>query len=458
MAQYKMELRRILKSVIFLFMTVGIVLFAYTQGVFPPDSAVTEPASNGYYGMKPSNDPSLIMPEAAESLFAQYSENRYITYPKGFYKVVRLKQADRLKMAEIVAELCINGESEISQDNNGTVNTGNCDIENYDIESYDIENYDNESHDIENYGIQITGENLQLNGDGSLRVIIPDKEDIADIKDFKFNTEITWERFKDLMAKADKLLGGGSDFSETWISHRFGLIPVTYEEALEDYKLVISHDRLTGAHARLFSDYMGVILGLLPVFPAVFLCLCDRRNISPMIYTRRVSSARFILARFFALATATMLPILLMCVVLTCIHAADYGLRNIDVFAYFKYAFFWLFPTAMAAISVGLFFTTLTNTPVAIAIQFIWWFTDMLGGKGTYLFFGAGHIQLIPRHNALGSVRTFVDYLPGLIQNRIMIALIAALLLVGTIYVFSVKRRGLFYVSIFKHGKIQSKV
>lgn len=258
------------------------------------------------------------------------------------------------------------------------------------------------------------------------------------------------------MAQADKLLGGGSDFAETWMSHRFGKIPITYEEALKDYELIVSRDKLTGTYARLFSDYMGIILGLLPVFPAVFLCMCDRKNISPMLYTRRISSAGFILTRFFALVTATMLPILLIGAVLTGIHAADHGLMNIDVFAYFKYIFFWLLPTAIAAIAVGLFFTTLTNTPVAIAIQILWWFIDMTGGNGAYSFLGVQPLQLIPRHNELGNVEAYMGYLPSLIQNRICIVIIGVLLVVGTIYVFSVKRRGLLYVSVFKRGKVQS--
>ena len=105
MLQYKIELRRVLTSVIFLLMVSGIILFGYTQKVVPPESTITKPEPNRSYGMKPSKDPSLIMPEAAESLFAQYSANKYITYPNGFYKVVKLNHADRKKMAEIVNEL-----------------------------------------------------------------------------------------------------------------------------------------------------------------------------------------------------------------------------------------------------------------------------------------------------------------------------------------------------------------
>lgn len=433
MTQYRIELWRIMKSVIFLLMAAGIVLFAYTQGVLPPETTIAKPEPNGNYGMKSSNDPALIMPEAAESLFAQYSANKYITYPNGFYKVVKLNHTDRKKMTEIITELSINGGSDVSSASSNNL-------------------------DAEGYEIKISGDSMKANEDGSFQIITPDNAASAVPGDFQLNPDITWKRFQSLMTQADKLLGGGSDFSEAWISHRFGRIHVTYEEALADYELVLTKDKVSGTYARLFSDYMGIILGLLPIFPTVFLCLSDRKNISPMLYTRRISSVSFILTRYFALVTATMLPILLMGMVLTGIHGAEHGIANIDVFAYLKYTFFWLLPTAMASIAVGLFFTTLTHTPIAIAIQLIWWFIDIGGDNGTYSFFGVRSLQLIPRHNDLGKVEAYVAYLPSLIQNRIWIVLITALLVLVSIYVFSVKRRGLLYVPSFKHSKVQSAI
>lgn len=484
MTQYRKELWRIIKSLIFLFMAAGLVLFAYSQNLIPPDTDLRKPAPNGYYGLKASNDPALIMPEAAESLFTQYTANKYITYPNGFYKAVKLNQADRRKMAGIIAELSMNENSEISQadgntgtsqaiDSNGSLQTGdNTGIsQSTDSESSQaagknltLQVYGNDAAlqvsggktETASDGIQINGESLQANEDGNFQIIVPERKEAAEHSDFQLNPHITWDRFKALMIRADQLLGGGSDFSESWLAHRFGRIPVTYEEALADYELILSQDKVTGSYARLFSDYMGIMLGLLPVFPAVFICLSDRRKIAPMLYTRRISSARFILMRFFALVTAAMKPVLLMGAVLTGILGRDFGLANIDVFAYLKYTFFWLLPTAMAAIAVGLFFTTLSSTPIAIAVQLVWWFIDMRGGMGSYSFFGARPLQLMPRHNDLGKVEAYKNYLPSLIQNRILIVFIAFVLLAGSIYVFSARRRGWLYVPGFKRGKIQS--
>lgn len=431
MTLYRKELGRVLKSLIFLLAAAGIVLFAYTQGVFPSTDVITKPEpGTANYGIKASKDPALIMPEAAESLFVLYSINQYPTYPNGFLKYVKLNQAERIEMGEIIAELSKDEAPKSTQESNNTLYTGN-------------------------HEIQVNGSDLQSNGDGSFQIFMQDEKMPID---FHLNPEITWKHFSELMARADELIGGGSDFSETWISHRFGKVPVTYEEALADYNLTVTYDKLTGAHARLFSDYMGIILGILPMFLAVFLCLHDRKNIAPMLYTRRTSSARLILARFLALITAVMIPVLIMCVVLTGIHAADYGLGNIDMFAYLKYAFFWMLPTAMAATAVGLFFSTLTNTPAAIAVQLVWWYVDTIGGNGEYSFFGIRPLQLIPRHNGLGKTEAYIGYLPILIQNRIWISLIAVLLVALTVLVFSAKRRGLLHVPVFKRGKIQSEV
>ena len=427
MTLYRKELGRVLKSLMFLLSAAGIVLFAYTQGVFPPHSTIIKPEPGAAsYGTKASGDPALIMPEAAESLFVQYSANQYTTYPNGFLKYIKLNQADRAKMDEIIAELSADALSDSTRETDDTPAT-------------------------DNGSLQIDGGSLQPNGDGSFQIITPEGETPID---FTFNPDMTWERFSVLMARADELLGGGSDYSDTWMSHRFGQVPITYEEALADYELTISHDKLTGAHARLFSDYMGIILGLLPVFPAVFLCLGDRKNIAPMVHTRRVSSARFILTRFLVLVTAVMIPVLIMCAVLTGVHGLDYGFGNIDIFAYFKYALFWMLPTAMVSTAVGLFFTTLTNTPAAVAVQLVWWFVDTLGGSGAYSFYGIRPLQLIPRHNGLGKTQAYLDYLPELIQNRIRFALIALVLVAFTTFVFSAKRRGLLHVSVFKRRKI----
>ena len=425
------EFKRVITSLIFILTIAGIFIFIYSQDVIPDKRYVEEPEPNGYFGMKSSNDPELIMPEAISSLYYKAQENQYVTYPNGFYKSVKLNTADKEKMDKLISELVT------VNDDGSTENNSN----------------DNDFIVSEDGSFQVgDNSNVQQNEDGSFTIWGDMEEKLPD--NIKVNENLTWERFQEIMEEVDQLLGDGSDYSETWITHRFGLIPVTYEEAVEDYKLMISEDKVSGTHARLFSDYAGIILGLLPVFPAVFLFLKDRKKIAPMIYTRRVSSTKLVLSRFAVLISAIMLFVFIICGFLTGIMIYRYGVTNIDILAYFKYALLWLLPTAMVSTAVGMFFTTLTGTPIAIVVQLLWWFFDMIGGSGSYQFVGGYSMTLIPRHNSFGQVQAFIDNFPQLIQGRIFITAISLVLVGLTVFIYEFKRRGKLNVSIIKHNKV----
>ncbi|MDR1704009.1 MAG: hypothetical protein LBS19_04930 [Clostridiales bacterium] len=420
MALFKLEMRRLLFSLIFLLTVAGVAAFAWSQGVIPSADPITKPEPGGAYGSKPSGDPALIMPEAAVSLYGQYAANRYITYPNGFYKMVRLNESKKAQMSAVITELA----------EDGVISAGG-------------------AADLDGKEIKITGGDMTVNMDGSVNIIMPE-DSVMSVDEFTLKEGLAWERFLELMERADDILGGGSDFSGQWLEHRFGQIPVTYEEALADYELAVTGDRLTGAHARLFSDYMGIIMSLLPVFPAVFFCLADRRRIAPVLQSRRVSSAKLILTRFAALLCGVMLPVLVMSAIMTAVYAAEYGAANIDIWAYFKYGLFWIMPTAITGLSIGMFFSTLTSTPIAIGAQLAWWFFDMMGGSGMYEFQGVTALKLIPRHNALGKTAVYLGYRQDLIWNRVWITLIALGLAAASVIVYSLKRRGLLNVSVFK--------
>ena len=74
----------------------------------------------------------------------------------------------------------------------------------------------------------------------------------------------------------------------------FGISEMNYEEALEEYNQIINKDKVTGGFARLFCDYMGLALGLYPVFLVVMIWMKDRMsNATELIYSRKVSSANW---------------------------------------------------------------------------------------------------------------------------------------------------------------------
>ena len=76
---------------------------------------------------------------------------------------------------------------------------------------------------------------------------------------------------------------------------------MTYEDAAEAYNTLTEKDRLSGGYARLFSDYMVIFLGILPVFLAVTRGLRDRRAMmQELIYTRRCSSFTVVTSRYLS--------------------------------------------------------------------------------------------------------------------------------------------------------------
>ena len=265
---------------------------------------------------------------------------------------------------------------------------------------------------------------------------------IADILAKLTKTEhMTYEQFKACMHAADALIGGGSYYSDKHLISTFGKVPITYEEALAQYELSKNTDHFTGAYARLFCDYVGILRSILPVFLAVARCLKDRRaGIKELIYARHISSFRLIVTRFFAILAAVMLPTLFLAYISNSSIWGMYHGMSLDYMAPLSYAIGWLLPSAMISAAVGMFFTELTGTPVAIAIQSLWWFIDL--NAGTARMYGSyALLQLSPRHNTLGNTQEFIDGFPMLVANRLLFTGIALILVFAAVIIYEQRRR-----------------
>lgn len=264
--------------------------------------------------------------------------------------------------------------------------------------------------------------------------------------------DITYDRFKELMKQADKLLGGGSNYSESFLLSN-AWVPMTYEEALQEYNDIMHKDHLSGAYARLFSDYLGIILTILPVFLAVTRGLRDKRaRASQVIYARKASSKHIILSRYLSMILMVLLPVLIIGGMLTvqCIYNGSREGIAIDYLAFIKYSLGWLLPAIMISTSVGVFLTELTETAVAIIVMGLWWFISLLLGIATIE--GGYGWNLIPRHNTLGSYQVYHDNFGILAANRITYAAIAILLVIAASIIYELKRKG----KLIIRGKISS--
>ncbi len=389
------EIKKLAGSVVYLLFVAVLIVELSSQGVFSFGSEkLEEPQPGGNYGVHNEEIPEIIMPAAINSLYQEFVWNQYTTYPIGLYKTVKLDDKEKVQMAEILSELTgispelFSGKEAEAQPQNGI-----------------------------------------------------DKKEIAP------RTDLAYEEFKACMEQADRLLGGGSSYAPDALIG-FGKVPVTYEDARVEYQLVKDKDRFTGGYARLFSDYAGVMaMGILPVFLAVALCLKDRRNkMSQLVYSRKLSSAVIVSVRYAAILTVVMVPVVILAYYSNSKVWALYEGMQLDYLAPLKYSFGWLLPSVMVSAAVGMFFTELTGTPAAIAVQCFWWFLDLNAGYKN-ISSSYGLFRLAPRHNAgaLSRFRVldFTSNFDRLVQNRLLMAGLALALVVLTVLVYEWKRRGM---------------
>ena len=352
------------------------------------------------YGFIMSDDENVIMRMAISKLAMEFVQNNYITYPLGFYKTVKLKEEKQSKMGDITEQV-----------------TG------------------------------LTKDELILKVDNYLEDVTTDTEPLS----ISVAEDLTYDNFKELMKKADKLIGKGSQYSETNLKMNSS-VPMTYEQAIVQYNNVITKDHLSGAYARLFCDYMGLILAILPVFIAVTRGLRDRRaKANEIIYSRRMSSFHLIMTRYLAMLAMLLLPLILISIIpiTECIYYASNQGITLDNLSFLKYIFGWLMPTIMVSLSVGMFFTELTDSAIAIIIQGLWWFISLFTGIENM---GGGYgWNLMPRHNTEGNYQVFHDNFNILVKNRITYSILAVILVLATVYIYEMRRRGK-----LKIGKIRS--
>lgn len=414
------EIKKVVFSVTFLILVAAMLLFTVSQGVFSfsSEDKIEVPQQGQDYGTHTKETPEVIMPAALESLYNEFCFNNYNAYPIGFYKNVKLNDSKSQQMAEIISALTGISANELLKAN-GSMHGSN---------SYTFEN-DN---------------GITIEGDGSHEITIQDsithEENIA--SSITLREDISYSEFLGYMEKADKLIGGGSSYSDTYLLSNFSQIPITYEEASHSYNLIKDTDRFTGAYARLFCDYIVIVLSVLPVFLAVAVCLKDKRSgINESIYTRRTSSVRIISTRYLAIIVAVMLPTIILSYISNISIWNLYNGMMLDYFAPLKYCFGWVLPSVMVSSAVGMLLTELTNTPIAIAVQGLWWFIDMNLGiqsiKGGYPLF-----SLSPRHNSLQLTQVFIDNFSNLVANRLLFTGFALLLVVVTVLIYERKRRG----------------
>ncbi len=255
------------------------------------------------------------------------------------------------------------------------------------------------------------------------------------------SASLTYEEFQKQMLLVEELIGAGSEYSQA--SYTSIRVSQTYEEAVEEYELFLAEDNVVSAYARLFCDYIGIVLGILPVFLAAERVLRDRHaKISDVIYSKKISAKTLILSRFLSMTIMMFIPVVILsCIPLaTAVYNAEVLGTNPDYFAFAKYCFGWLLPTLMTVTALSYFLSTLKEGILGILCSTILWFLSLSGGLKFHLR-GAGW-NLMPRFNVLGGYSDYQAMLSQLIQNRILYFLMSIVLVIGTVFVVRARRKG----------------
>ena len=371
----------------------------------------------GSYGTKSEENPEKIMCGGTDKLIIEYLNNSYATYPVSYYKEVILDEEEQEKILEIIQEITGLNEEQIS-------------------------------NLPDDYFPRVNGNIIHMESGAETEMDIAadigEADVAAEAKDYTkhFISQVTYDRFKELMAEASDIIGPGSNYTRDNLLLYYGQVEMDYEEAVDEYHTTIYDDKVTTAFARLFCDYLSRTLGLYPVFLAVAMWMRDRRcRMQELINVKAIGTAKLIIVRYLALLAAVLIPVFLLSLE-SLVPLVEFSVETgieIDLFAFAKYILWWLLPTSMIVLALGMFLTILTRTPVAVIVQLVWWFMD---SSFTELSGDTGLFTLMIRHNLLNGSELIRQDLGIIWMNRGIMAGVAVLLVLLSIVIYDMKRGG----------------
>lgn len=393
------ECRQILKSLVFYIYIVIFVFFINGQMGTEIGDVQFKPPVPGqeYYGDKMSVDENAIMEKTLPNLLRDAGMGRVSTYPLGFYKEVKLSEEETETLKEYLKEC-----------------TGK-----------DFETLCSEK---EAYYAEFDTSKLEEFIAADTSYGIPVKEGFD------------YEDFTQVMKKVTKIVGKGSEYDKSsWDS---GVsVPMTYEDAVEEYDSFINKDKVTGAFGRLFCDYAGIVLSLLPVFLGVSRAIKDKRmKADEVIYSKAASGSVIIWSRYLANIMMMFLPVVIMAFVLQqpyVYQCATFGIKA-DPFAFLYYTVIWLLPEIMIVMALAFLITEATGSILAVFVQTGWAFMSLMSAAVLVGDFG---FQLVARWNSSGKSLMFYEQQSSLFLNRGVFFGLSLVFVLLTAAVFERKRR-----------------
>ena len=391
---FRLECKKIFRSAAFI-VYCAISLLFFLANYYSDCSEAEYFSSEGTIAV---GDHDLIMDGALNSLMGDFASNKYVCYPYGFYKSVHLKEKKREKVEGYLKEIT------------GTDDKG--------------------------------FEELLAKGEIYYEGISTEK--MYSYHDIPVKEGFEYERFTEIMADVDDMLGGGSLYAPDELMYSFSLVPMSEEDIKAEQDAFIKDDRITGGLARLFCDYAGIGLGILPVFVAAWLTAADRkRRMHELVYTRDISSLKLVFTRYAALLFTMFIPVAVEMIIALIQALVVYRGESVDMLAYFKLPMIWLPPILMFSAAVGVLLTEVFSAPVAILAQGVIWFSIVMMG-GFQLSGGMGKFTLVCRHNTPFERDAFLAGMDDFIFSRIFWTIVSLVIMLLAASVYSAKRGGSF--------------
>lgn len=411
-ALFVKECKQILKSMVYYIYVAVFVIFLSSQLSGEWTDKVDKPLPDQEsYGNTTSHEPSAVMEKILAGLVMETERNSYATYPMGFYKEVTLNQRELDEVIGIIEECTGKSWEELMKET--------------------------EEHFSQYDQTTIEGA-MAAQGEYSIFA----KESLS------------YDEFCENMEKICNIIGAGSSYRRESIEGGVS-VPMTYQQAVEEYEALCEKDRVTGAVSRLFCDYAGIILSVLPIFLGVTRCLRDRRaQASQVVYAHQASACQIIGSRYLANVFLAALPVLVTSFVMQTpyqYHAKTIGISP-DLLAFLKYGLVWLLPEIMVVLAVSFFITELTESVISIFIQVFWAMASLMGAS---TLAGNFSLQLVARWNAFGRTNEFWQQRQQLFLNRGFYFGLSLVFLALTVLFYEKKRREgeTLYGKIFKRRK-----
>lgn len=399
---FKKECRQTFRSLLYWLIIIFFIITITSQmwdGEVMDSLDAPEPGQTyyGFYGLKETDDPQLIMEQALKELFIEAGNGVFATYPAGFYKEVKPDEEELEEIKGILKSASGKSWDELIEDYN---------------EYFETVDYRDEMESYiawETYGI--------APADG-----------------------YTYEMFEQDMKRVCEIVGRGSSYEKSSYENS-AVVRMTYEAALEEFEELCQKDRITRALMRLYCDYAGITLAFLAIFLGVAVGIRDKRaKACDVIFAKEASSLKIMLSRYFANVFMLFLPVVIMAGVLEMpyVYAAQQLGIDVDIFAFIWIPFVWLLPEIMVALALAGCICELAGGIAAIVIQVFWGLASLMSAA---TLTGDFKLRLIIRWNRMGGYSDFMGECRDLYLNRGYYFALAVILLFLTVGIYNWKRK-----------------